>query len=130
MIWKIRRFWQFLKRVYSYLPILWSSCDCDHSEVTDVFQHQLKRLVKHLKEHQNHCGWEHTVCKGERLIRLGGRVFEDRYELEPFGDVELGSERWHSQEFKDECAAARAKQAKANRIYWNMVNYYLPFLWD
>lgn len=136
IIWPIERFWRNMVRGWELLRLTWNNCDCDHSEATDLFLYGLRRVVNHLERHKNHVGWEYTVSRGRLIISLAEKVFGEEYELGPFErdpDESIATFMEHYRndpELKAKISAAQVKQAKANRIFYKLLEHRLQWLWD
>ena len=82
MYW-IRRKYKQVKRVISYLPVIWRGYDWDYMYALDVFKHQLGRLADDM-EHENANGLTaHERAKSIRTtIKLMDKVYNEDYACE------------------------------------------------
>jgi len=82
MYW-IRRKYKQIKRVISYLPVIWRGYDWDYMYALDVFKHQLGRLADDM-EHENANGLTaHERAKSIRTtIKLMDKVYNEDYACE------------------------------------------------
>ena len=45
MIWRVKRFFRKLKRVWDFIPIIWKGDDYDYQYSIDLFKYQLDRTA-------------------------------------------------------------------------------------
>ena len=88
MYW-IRRKYKQIKRVISYLPVIWRGYDWDYMYALDVFKHQLGRLADDM-EHENANGLTaHERAKSIRTtIKLMDKVYNEDYACEYQDQIE------------------------------------------
>ena len=88
MYW-IRRKYKQVKRVISYLPVIWRGYDWDYMYALDVFKHQLGRLADDM-EHENANGLTaHERAKSIRTtIKLMDKVYNEDYACEYQDQIE------------------------------------------
>lgn len=49
-IWKVRKFFKRLKKIYDYIPLLWEDEDWDHDYLTKMLRYKLTRMAKCIKD--------------------------------------------------------------------------------
>ena len=153
------RFFRRLKRLSEFIPRIWNSYDWDHSYATDLFGYQLERIAKYLEKNQPYVGWEHDVSRIRTVLKLMDRVDNDYYstayldELEErygkshldflpaediggytlvtsyeknYTEAELEEIEKIERELIDQ---ANARQQKAKRILWKLIEHNIERWW-
>ena len=79
----IRRFFNKIKRVIDFIPIVWSGYDWDYNYAIDLFKYQLSRMSKHLESDDAHTvNAKEDAMRIRTAIKLMDRVFDDYYSME------------------------------------------------
>ena len=87
MIWS---FWQNIKRVTSWIPVLWNNYDFDGAYLLIVVEYKLKRMEKLFRE-QGHCVHSAKYAKEMKIARLLiQRIVKDSYSDMAFDTIETG----------------------------------------
>ena len=50
MIWRVKRFFRKLKRVWDFIPIIWKGDDYDYQYSIDLFKYQLDRTADYIQD--------------------------------------------------------------------------------
>ncbi len=83
--WSFRRFYQRLKRLIQFTPIIWGGYDWDYRYATDLFKYQLNRMADHLEsDRANIVDAKQTASRIRTATRLMDKVFDDEYSTEYF----------------------------------------------
>jgi len=93
----IKRTFEKIKRVISFIPIIWSGNDYDYNSAIELFTHQLERLADHLDSENSHTVSASKHAKEIRLtVSVLNKIRDDYYcdkaydELDShFGKVEF-----------------------------------------
>lgn len=66
---KIKEFFENLRRLISWIPVIWSIRDWDYQYSIDVFVYSLKRLAGHIDKYGDGLNKEETVKEIRDAIR-------------------------------------------------------------
>ncbi|MDC0008765.1 hypothetical protein OAE73_00190 [bacterium] len=77
-----------IKRVISFLPIIWKGFDWDYRYAVEIFQHQLKRTADLIEKDGRHLNNENTANRIRTAVDLLERVYDEKYSLEYLDQVE------------------------------------------
>jgi hypothetical protein len=153
-----KRFYQGVKRLIEFTPIIWNSYDWDHTYATNLFQFQLLRMADyfdkydHLENNRYNAQRIRTVCKlmdkvyNEEYIDKAydglSKIYGEeafKFELSPtdYGKNSLCF-KYESYPNAKEIEEARhqafhkaiKKQEKAHRLLWKLVEHDIQRWWD
>ena len=65
-----KRKYRQIERTLSFLPLIWKGYDWDYRYAIDLFQHQLKRTEKSIRENGNHIGNHNTASRIKTAVDL------------------------------------------------------------
>ena len=89
MYWFKRKYRQ-IQRVIDFLPIIWKGFDFDYTYSNELFKKQLERQAKHLESERAHTlSAPINAQKIRTAIRLMDKVYDEEYDMEYVGDIEL-----------------------------------------
>ena len=89
MYWFKRKYRQ-IQRVIDFLPIIWKGFDFDYIYSIELFKKQLERQAKHLEsERARTLSAPINAQKIRTAIRLMDKVYDEEYDMEYVGDIEL-----------------------------------------
>ena len=89
MYWFKRKYRQ-IQRVIDFLPIIWKGFDFDYTYSIELFKKQLERQAKHLESERAHTlSAPINAQKIRTAIRLMDKVYDEEYDMEYVGDIEL-----------------------------------------
>ena len=77
-----KRKWSQIKRVIDFLPLIWKGYDWDYRYAIDLFQHQLKRTEKSIRENGLHVGNYNTASRIKTAVDLMQKVYDEDYQME------------------------------------------------
>lgn len=83
-----KRKYRQIERTLSFLPLIWKGYDWDYRYAIDLFQHQLKRTEKSIRENGNHVGNHNTASRIRTAIRLMDKVYDEEYGMEYMDTIE------------------------------------------
>lgn len=83
-----KRKYRQIERTLSFLPLIWKGYDWDHRYSIDLFQHQLKRTEKSIRENGNHVGNENTASRIKTAVDLMQKVYNEDYAMEYVDTIE------------------------------------------
>lgn len=79
----IRRFFNRIKRLIDFIPIIWNGFDFDHYYAEELFFHQLKRTSDFLKSDKAYtCDSKMRAQKIDTAIELWKKVSDEEYGCE------------------------------------------------
>ena len=84
MVYWIKRKYRQIERTLSFLPLIWKGYDWDYRYGIDLFQHQLKRTEKHIREKGMHLHNQNTASRIKTAVDLMQKVYEDEYSMEHY----------------------------------------------
>jgi len=79
-----KRKYRQIERTLSFLPLIWKGYDWDYRYAIDLFQHQLKRTEKSIRENGIHVGNKNTASRIKTTVDLMQKVYEDEYSMEHY----------------------------------------------
>ena len=79
---RINRFFNKIKRVIDFLPIIWNGEDFDYKYALELFQHQLKRTSKYIDSQGYHMGNQNTANRINTAVELIDKVYDGEYDFE------------------------------------------------
>lgn len=82
MVYWIKRKYRQIERTLSFLPLIWKGYDWDYRYGIDLFQHQLKRTEKNIRENGNHVGNHNTASRIKTAVDLMQKVYDEDYQME------------------------------------------------
>ena len=155
-----KRKYRQIERTLSFLPLIWKGYDWDYRYAIDLFQHQLKRTERSIRENGIHVGNQNTASRIKTAIRLMDKVYDEEYGCEYqdklkelygenvldwwFEDTGKGDdssylryeyEKWdNSEEIKKAerklFLESKNKQKKAHKLLWNFIEHNIQNWWD
>ena len=84
-----KRKYRQIERTLSFLPLIWRGYDWDHRYSIDLFQHQLKRTEKSIRENGNHVGNHNTASRIKTAVDLMQKVYDEEYGTEYINHIEF-----------------------------------------
>ena len=158
MVYWIKRKYRQIERTLSFLPLIWKGYDWDYRYAIDLFQHQLKRTEKSIRENGNHVGNQNTASRIKTAIRLMDKVYEEDYSLEyvnkleqlyginvlDWDGVSVGKDRyelkyeyekWDNAKEINEMKKklfkeSNEKQKRAHKLLWDFIEHNIQHWWD
>ena len=155
-----KRKYRQIERTLSFLPLIWKGYDWDYRYAIDLFQHQLKRTERSIRENGIHVGNQNTASRIKTAIRLMDKVYDEEYGCE-YQDklkelyVENVSdwlfdytgkgydssyliceyEKWdNSEEIKKVerklLLESKNKQKRAHKLLWDFIEHNIQNWWD
>jgi len=117
----ISRFIYRIKRVIDFLPIIWKGYDFDYRFATELFQHQLKRMVDFMESDKAMTLESKPIAsKIKTAIKLMGKVYDEEYGTEYTDDIEFlyGKTRYEFVELeeKDEKGDPYYEMVRSNEL--------------
>lgn len=96
MVYWIKRKYRQIERTLSFLPLIWKGYDWDYHYGIDLFQHQLKRTEKYIRENGIHLHNQNTASRIQTAIDLMQKVYEDKYSMEHYDILheKYGKSNW------------------------------------
>lgn len=78
-MWRARNFWQFLQRLWRWLPILWQDRDWDHAYILIIWRFKLQQVREHLdsKGVEQRCTLDKKLHNIRTVELLLSRMLED-----------------------------------------------------
>ena len=155
-----KRKYRQIERTLSFLPLIWKGYDWDYRYAIDLFQHQLKRTERSIRENGIHVGNQNTASRIKTAIRLMDKVYDEEYGCEYqdklkelygenvldwwFEDTGKGDdssylryeyEKWdNSEEIKKVerklFLESKDKQKKAHKLLWDFIEHNIQRWWD
>ena len=159
MYWFKRKYRQ-IERTLSFLPLIWKGYDWDYRYAIDLFQHQLKRTEKSIRENGIHVDNHNTTSRIKTAVDLMEKVYDEEYGCEYqdklkelygenvsnwwFEDTGKGDdssylryeyEKWHnSEEIKKVerklFLESKNKQKRAHKLLWDFIEHNIQRWWD
>jgi ketol-acid reductoisomerase len=160
MVYWIKRKYRQIERTLSFLPLIWKGYDWDYRYAIDLFQHQLKRTERSIRENGIHVGNQNTASRIKTAIRLMDKVYDEEYGCEYqdklkelygenvldwwFEDTGKGDdssylryeyEKWdNSEEIKKVerklLLESKNKQKRAHKLLWDFIEHNIQNWWD
>lgn len=118
MIWRVKRFFRKLKRVWDFIPIIWKGDDYDYQYSIDLFKYQLDRTADYIQDRGFISDADDVASEIRTATRLMEMVYDDEYV----------SEAWAYE--GDKLKQAIEKQDKAERILWKFIGHNIRKWWD
>ena len=87
MYWFKRKHRQ-IKRVISFLPIIWKGFDWDYRYAVELFQHQLKRTANEIESNGHLQNSKNVVSRIRTGVELIEKVYDEDYAMEYFDIME------------------------------------------
>lgn len=87
MYWFKRKHRQ-IKRVISFLPIIWKGFDWDYRYAVELFQHQLKRTADSIEKDGRHLNNKNTANRIRTAVDLLEQVYDEKYGIEYLDHIE------------------------------------------
>jgi ketol-acid reductoisomerase len=155
-----KRKYRQIERTLSFLPLIWKGYDWDYRYAIDLFQHQLKRTERSIRENGIHVGNQNTASRIKTAIRLMDKVYDEEYGCEYqdklkelygenvldwwFEDTGKGDdssylryeyEKWdNSEEIKKVerklFLESKNKQKRAHKLLWDFIEHNIQNWWD
>jgi len=155
-----KRKYRQIERTLSFLPLIWKGYDWDYRYAIDLFQHQLKRTERSIRENGIHVGNQNTASRIKTAIRLMDKVYDEEYGCEYqdklkelygenvldwwFEDTGKGDdssylryeyEKWdNSEEIKKVerklLLESKNKQKRAHKLLWDFIEHNIQNWWD
>ncbi len=116
---KIKRFILGIKKLISWIPIIWKDRDWDHFFIYEILKQKLIQQSKHLGEYNERDAERINLC-----IRLIDKVQNEYYIDQYLGSAEAEKE-WTS----DGITKAVAKHDKAKRVLFSVLHNYIETWW-
>ena len=88
MVYWIKRKYRQIERTLSFFPLIWKGYDWDYHYAIDLFQHQLKRTEKNIRETGIHVGNENTASRIKTAVDLMQKVYDEDYAMEYVNTIE------------------------------------------
>ena len=83
-----KRKYRQIERTLSFLPLIWKGYDWDYRYAIDLFQHQLKRTEKSIRENGIHVGNHNTASRIKTAVDLMQKVYDEDYQMEHYDVLE------------------------------------------
>ena len=83
-----KRKYRQIERTLSFLPLIWKGYDWDYRYAIDLFQHQLKRTEKSIRENGIHVDNHNTASRIKTAVDLMQKVYDEDYQMEYFDIME------------------------------------------
>ena len=131
-MYQLKNFFRSLSRIIAWIPVLWKIREWDDSYTMDVFAFQFKRTVDHIEKHQYFEGYQNTVRRGRMILRLIDKVQNEEYALAAFnfdGESYDTETIYSSQSWKTLYEACEARQARAEKLMWALIQHNLKYFW-
>lgn len=141
IMWRINRFFWRIKNLIKWFPIIWNLFDWDYVYALEVFKFQLKNLADFLDSDKAYT--EKARYNAQRIrtvIRLMDKVYNEEYGMEYMGvlDEKYGFKRGFSDNVSDEynkdmkklMQESNAKQEKAHKLLWKLIEKDIRGWWD
>ena len=155
-----KRKYRQIEPTLSFLPLIWKGYDWDYRYAIDLFQHQLKRTERSIRENGIHVGNQNTASRIKTAIRLMDKVYDEEYGCEYqdklkelygenvldwwFEDTGKGDdssylrheyEKWdNSEEIKKVerklLLESKNKQKRAHKLLWDFIEHNIQNWWD
>lgn len=160
MIWRVKRFFRKLKRVWDFIPIIWKGDDYDYQYSIDLFKYQLDRTADYIQDRGFISDADNVASRIRTATRLIEKVYEEEYDCEyqdkmremygenvlnwVFIDTGKGDgssymnyefEKWDNAEEVQRMMnklflESKAKQDRAHKLVWKFIEHNIKQWWD
>ena len=160
MIWRVKRFFRKLKRVWDFIPIIWKGDDYDYQYSIDLFKYQLDRTADYIQDRGFISDADNVASRIRTATRLLEKVYEEEYDCEyqdkmremygenvlnwVFIDTGKGDgsyymnyefEKWDNAEEVQRMMnklflESKAKQDRAHKLVWKFIEHNIKQWWD
>lgn len=150
----IKKYYLKIKRIISWIPLLWNTEPYDYSFLIDIMRKQLSDMADFFESDDTWTIEADNKAKEMRIaIKLLDKVYEEEYGTEYFDNFEKKygeaipifdndntykklydkfgiTERELKEEVSDEFWKSQKKQQKAHRILWKYIEHHIQGWWD
>ena len=88
MIWRVKRFFRKIKRVWDFIPIIWKGDDYDYQYSIDLFKYQLDRTADYIQDRGFISDADNVASRIRTATRLMEKVYNEDYATEYLDDIE------------------------------------------
>jgi hypothetical protein len=158
IVWPFKWFYQRVKRLIEFTPIVWNSYDWDYQYSIDLFKFQLLRTAKYLEKYGHLENSKYNAQRIRTVCRLMDKVYNEEYQDEAYdkltklygkaafrfetvpteGDIYSLKMKYESYPNAEEIRKtsqeyikkAQEKQEKAHRLLWKLIEHNIRGWWD
>lgn len=116
---KIKRFILGIKKLISWIPIIWKDRDWDHFFIYEILKQKLIQQSKHLGQYN-----ERDVERINLCISLINKV-QNEYYIDQYLESAEAEKEWTT----DGITKAVAKHDKAKRVLFSVLHNYIETWW-
>ena len=116
---KIKRFILGIKKLISWIPIIWKDRDWDHFFIYEILKQKLIQQSKHLGQYNERDAERINLC-----IRLINKV-QNEYYIDQYLESAEAEKEWTT----DGITKAVAKHDKAKRVLFSVLHNYIETWW-
>ena len=116
---KIKRFILGIKKLISWIPIIWKDRDWDHFYIYEILKQKLIQQSKHLGQYN-----ERDVERINLCISLINKV-QNEYYIDQYLESAEAEKEWTT----DGITKAVAKHDKAKRVLFSVLHNYIETWW-
>jgi hypothetical protein len=113
IIWPFRRFYQRVKRLIEFIPIVWKGADWDYRYAIDLFKFQLLRTADYIERHNRYVHNENDVDRIRLVCRLMTKVYDEEYATE-YQDI---LEKMYGENVLN-CKFEKIEGTDSSRMFW------------
>lgn len=77
----MKRFFRKLKRLTTFIPVIWKGEDYDYRYALDIFKFQLLRLADYIESQDRYVGNKNDVARIRTVCRLMDKVYDEEYAM-------------------------------------------------
>lgn len=86
--WYFKTFFERIRRIISYIPILWNMYDWDYSYAINIFTFQLERIAKNIEDNDKYLTSKSKAQRIRTITKLMKKVYDDEYSMEYYDIME------------------------------------------
>ena len=158
ILWPFKSFFQKIKRLIKFTPIIWNSYDWDYAYSVDLFKFQLLRMADYMEKNGHLENSDYNAQRIRTVCRLMDKVYNEEYIDQAYGELEslygkgifrfktiptengmytlsMVYESYPNASEIEETRRllyqkAQEKQDKAHRLLWKLIEHNIREWWD
>jgi hypothetical protein len=122
----ILRFTRKLRRLISFIPVIWRGADYDYEYSIELFKHQLKRTAEYLESEQ--ATTESAKVNAQKIrtaLRLMDKAYADIFVVDFLPD-----EYYNFETYEDEVYYLQNRKDRTHKILWKFIEHNIQKWWD
>lgn len=151
MLYSVKLFFERIKRIFNWIPMLWKIWDFDYQSSIDVFIFQLENIAAFLESSKSYsASADVNASQIRRTVSLMKQVYDEKFSMEYYEYLEekYGKKQQILSRFGNEFGktaeeiknineeemtlflASKKKQEKAHKLVWKLIENNIQRWWD